>query len=284
MKNHFYQILLRWIPKKMMSRWMGKFSRHRFSKFMIPYYIQFYNIDLTPVKRPVKDFENLLDFFIREYREDARPIDSQVSSLVSPVDGTVLQMGKIEHRSLLQVKGITYTLEELLGEDPKKISKYINGDFVTIYLSPKDYHRIHMPVTGEIVESTYISGDLYPVNRLGVHSIPGLFARNERLITYIQASWGEFGLIKVGATNVGSIHVTYDSEISTNQRTEKKLDHKHYHPAHQLKKGEELGRFEFGSTVILLFQPGHIEWAIEQKPGTRVQMGQELARIKKMYQ
>lgn len=279
MKNYWNRILWGAFPKKLLSRLMGKFARHRLSKHLIPYYIQHFDIDLTPVKRSVDEFEHLLDFFTREYRSDARPIDNDPTTIISPVDGVISQIGKIQDRSILQVKGITYTLDELLCTDQEHINKYVNGNFVTIYLSPRDYHRIHMPYTGKIEKATHVSGALYPVNQSGVRFIPRLFAINERLITYIQTEFGEICMIKVGATNVGSIKVVYDDKIITNRRTRRKVIHKHYQPAIPFEKGNELGRFEFGSTVILLFEPNQVDWVVEAKPHTKVQMGQGLASI-----
>lgn len=281
LKKHLGRLIWRLIPKKIMSRLVGRFAKHRLSKHMIPLYIKYFDIDCTPVKKTVDEFDSLLDFFVREYHMDARPIDQQIDTVISPVDGTISQMGEINRTSLLQVKGISYTLDELLGENQEKINKFTNGYFVTIYLSPRDYHRIHMPLLGEIKEMTYISGELYPVNEVGLKYIPRLFARNERLISYIHAGEREICMIKVGATNVGSIKVAYDSEITTNRRTRKKLTHKEYHPAYPLEKGDELGRFEFGSTVILLFPPEQIDWMVKTESGTRVQMGQAIARILK---
>ena len=269
------------LPKKSLSRLTGRLARHRLSRHLIPYYIKYFNIDLAPVKRSVDEFEHLLDFFTREYRAEARPIDNRPFTIVSPVDGVISQIGEIENRSLLQVKGMQYTLDELLCGNQEHIDKYVNGKFVTIYLSPSDYHRIHMPFSGKIKEVMHIPGDLYPVNQSGVRLIPRLFARNERLISYIDTDYGEICLIKVGATNVGSIKVNYDDELQTNRWNGKKVIHKRYQPAHQLEKGMELARFEFGSTIILLFEPNQIKWLIEEKPNGRVQMGQALAMILK---
>lgn len=279
MDKRWSKIFWRWIPKKFLSRMMGKIARHRLSKHLIPYYIKFFKIDLRPVKRSIDEFEHLLDFFTREYRTEARPIDNRPSTVISPVDGVISQIGKINNRSLLQVKGMMYTLDELLCGQEEQINKYVDGNFVTIYLSPKDYHRVHMPVSGKIGNITQVPGELYPVNKSGVQLIPRLFAQNERLISYIQTEFGEICLIKVGATNVGSIKVVYDNEICTNRKNNKKVIHKQYQPAFQFKKGTELGRFEFGSTIILLFEPNQIKWLIEAKPDTRVQMGQALATI-----
>jgi len=280
MGSRWLRLFWHCIPKKGLSRFTGWAARHRLSRHFIPYYIKFFNIDLAPVKRSIDEFEHLLDFFTREYRAEARPIDPNPSTVISPVDGVISQIGQIDHRSLLQVKGMKYTLDELLCGQQEHIDRFVNGKFVTIYLSPRDYHRIHMPFTGKIEEVTHIAGQLYPVNQNGVRLIPRLFARNERIISYIQTEYGEIGLVKVGATNVGSIKVNYDNELRTNRwRRGKKVMHKRYQPAHQLEKGTELARFEFGSTVILLFEPNRIKWLVEEKPNTRVKMGQALATI-----
>ncbi|RAL25724.1 archaetidylserine decarboxylase [Thermoflavimicrobium daqui] len=279
MKEKFQYFFWKGLPKRALSRLIGTFAQTRLSRRMIPFYIKHFQIDLSPVKKPVDQFENLLDFFIREYRPEARPIDLNADIVVSPVDGVVRQIGDIHQGLLLQAKGISYSLHRLLAENDQKTHKFTGGKFVTIYLSPRDYHRIHMPFEGVIKELAYIPGDLYPVNDLGTKLFPGLLALNERVISYIQTELGEIALIKVGATNVGSIKVSFDEQIVTNPRSKKGLEHKVYEQAHQLAKGEEMGRFEFGSTVILLFEPNQIDWLIEAKEGTQVQMGQPLARM-----
>ncbi|MBA4492942.1 archaetidylserine decarboxylase [Paenactinomyces guangxiensis] len=280
MKITLSRLFWRWLPKKKISRWAGNFAKHPASRRLIPWYIKRFNIDLTPVKRPVHDFENLMEFFIRELNPDARPIDPDPRIVVSPVDGTISQSGKILEGTLIQAKGVTYSLEHLLGKQDQ-IHRFTGGQYITIYLSPRDYHRIHMPVSGTIREVTYIPGELYPVNETGVHLIPGLFAENERVISYISTDFGVVALIKIGATNVGSIKLVFDEEVKTNPHREKPQEHKRYEKSVSLEKGDELGRFEFGSTVILLFEPDQIDWTIDVKPGTKVQMGQSLARILK---
>ncbi len=281
MKSSYLRWFWRSLPKKMISAWVGKIAQKSFTKRLIPWYIKHFQIDVAPIKKPLDQFENLLDFFVREYRPEARPIAMEPDLMISPVDGRVSQIGQIQQGALFQAKGITYSLEDLLGKQQKYTKRFINGSFVTIYLSPRDYHRIHMPLTGKITESTYIPGQLYPVNEWGVKWIPGLFVVNERLVTYIETGLAAVALVKVGATNVGSIKVTYDSDVVTNRRGAPSLEHKVYSAPHTLRKGEEVGRFEFGSTIILLLEPDFAEWVTELKPGTPVQMGQPLARIKR---
>ncbi|HEX3014962.1 MAG TPA: archaetidylserine decarboxylase [Desulfobacteria bacterium] len=162
------------------------------------------------------------------------------------------------------------------GQDYEKARSYENGTFLTIYLSPSDYHRIHTPIAGEVRHSTYIPGTLFPVNPFGVRMVKGLFARNERLVTYLQSrNAGMVALVKVGAIIVGSVRVNY-SDCTTNLPGGR-LEKKDYPAGIRLAKGEELGRFEFGSTVILLFQPGRIR--LDVCPGQRVRMGQAIGRV-----
>jgi phosphatidylserine decarboxylase len=268
----------KYLPKKKISHWMGKFAKQRWSRYLIPIYIKIFHVDIQFVKKPLHQFNNLLEFFTRELLPEARPVDFSEQVIISPVDGTISQMGTIEQGRLLQGKGVLYSLERLLGNQKKYIDKFMGGQFVTIYLSPRDYHRIHTPLGSEVVESTYIPGKLYPVNRFGVRKVPGLFAINERMISYLHTACGYVALIKVGATNVGSIKVVFDEEIATNPRRPKPITHKVYSYVH-LDKGDEIGWFEFGSTVLLLFESNRIEWMVGVKPDTTVRMGEGLARI-----
>lgn len=277
MKKKIQRIAWHYLPKKKLSYMVGKLSKHRLSKRLIPYYIKAYQIDLSAVKKPLNEFDNLLDFFIRELKPEMRPIDKREDVVTSPVDGTISQIGRIHEETIIQAKGLNYSLTELLGDDKENIDRFINGQFVTIYLSPSDYHRIHSPVEGKVIKLVYIPGELFPVNRQGVDLIPDVFVKNERVISYIKNDYGFYALVKVGATNVGSIKVVFDDNIPL--KNKKGVHHQNYSNDVLLSKGEELGRFEFGSTVILLFQPQQVKWIIEPTAGTKVQMGQALARL-----
>lgn len=279
MKQRYLQWVLKYLPKRTISRWMGKLARQPWSRRLIPIYIRYFRVDLTPVKKPVHEFENLLAFFIRELRPDMRPVAREDHLIISPVDGTISQVGEITEGKLFQAKGITYSLEELLGHQKKYVKSFFGGRFMTIYLSPSDYHRFHMPLDGKIHACTHLPGELYPVNPMVVNCMKGIFVINERLISYIDSmDCGKVAMVKVGATNVGSIKVSYDRNIATNLKA-KKESFQTYDPAFSFKKGEELGWFEFGSTVILLFEPNQIDWMNHCVPGAKVQMGQAVARI-----
>lgn len=278
MKLKWINLFWKIIPKKVLSRTFGRFARHPLSRHVIPWYVRYYRIEKDVIKKDLHEFENLLSFFVRELKAEARPIDSSFDTIISPVDGTVSQWGMIEEGVLIQAKGISYSLVQLLGGHSEYCSRFVGGYFLTIYLSPRDYHRIHMPVVGKVEASTYVSGELYPVNRWGVEHIPSLFAINERVITYIQTSYGLVSMVKVGAMNVGSIKVVFDDEIATN-KVRLVSGHKKYSSPIMLPKGSELGRFELGSTVILLFEPGQVEWTCSLEPGTTLTMGQCIARF-----
>ncbi|OYD08889.1 archaetidylserine decarboxylase [Paludifilum halophilum] len=279
MKERLFLTLLQMIPKKTVSRWMGRLARTSFSRRLIPYYIRRFDVDLSQISRPVSEYGSLLDFFVRGLQEGARPVHSDPESVTSPVDGTISQIGSIDNGTLLQAKGVSYSLEALLGGDKEKVRDFQGGWFLTIYLSPRDYHRIHTPIQGRVTSLTYIPGTLFPVNAFGVRKIPGLFAKNERLITYMEGTCGRVAVVKVGATNVGSIKVNYDPEVTTNRRRGKQVEKRAYPSKKVLEKGAELGRFEFGSTVILLFQPECIQWNEGMAPGSILKMGQPVGQV-----
>jgi phosphatidylserine decarboxylase len=279
MKDSVLRFMWKIASKKSLSRLVGIISKKSFSRHFIPHYVKKFQIDLTPVKRPLNEFTSLLDFFVRELKPETRPIDPDPDIVVSPVDGVVAQMGPIYVHTLIQAKGTHYHLGELLA-GTEHVSTFTDGYYMTIYLSPRDYHRIHSPIAGEVTSLTYVPGNLYPVNPSGVRLFPRLFSQNERVISYIKNNSGQVALVKVGATNVGSIKVKFDEEISTNRKSRLKKEKK-YHGSVVLKKGEELGRFEFGSTVILLFEENMVElfWLGDLTIGTSLQMGQPIAKV-----
>lgn len=268
------------LPQNALSRTMGRITSTRFSRMAIRRYIRHYRIDVDCIEKPVEEYRSLKEFFTRRLKPGTRPIAPGADTIISPVDGTVSQMGDIQEGTLIQAKGLEYSVSELLGCSPELSQQYQGGKFITIYLSPRDYHRIHMPVTGTLKSYSYVPGRLYPVNRLGVEQVDRLFARNERLVTFIDSpEIGSVAVVKVGALFVGSVKVTYCRRTTTNV----KRGRSEYEPIKDtplLQKGEELGWFEFGSTVILLFENGKIDWAPEVKEGAQLKMGQALAKRK----
>lgn len=269
-----YQIL----PVKIISRLVGKFARSSFSRPLIPIYARCFNIDCRQAEHEISAYNSLRDFFIRRLQPGLRIIDPDPQAIVSPVDGMISNLGLIEADRLIQAKGVYFTVADLLAGEPDEWVKYRGGQFITIYLSPRDYHRIHTPLTGTVKSFTYVPGSLFPVNPFGVKAVKGLFARNERLITYLETRAGWVAVVKVGATIVGSVRVVYDDSLNTNI-TGGRIRRGQVNPAVVLAKGEELGRFEFGSTVILLFEPGRIKFREDLEPGRPVQMGEKFGWI-----
>jgi len=261
------------LPKRTLTAAVAAFARSSLSRFIIPWYIRHYDIDTSDADLPVDAYGSLLGFFCRSLKAGSRPVET--SSIVSPVDGVVSEMGRIQEGRLLQAKGCTYSLQALLGDDGLAM-KFLNGSYLTLYLSPRDYHRIHMPVDGDIVRWKYIPGNLYPVNQSGVHSIPGLFTKNERLVTQIKMVSEEMALVKVGATIVGSIRTIYGPVFTSTWSRRRRFPEVGI-TQQAIQKGSEIGRFEFGSTVILLFQPG-MSKTFSVQHGERIRAGQALVK------
>lgn len=274
MVRRFSIWLLKAIPQKWVSRQAGKLARSRISRRAIPWFIRRYGVDWQEAEAHWREYPSLGEFFIRKLKPGQRIIDQSPNTVVSPVDGVVSQLGKAEEGHLIQAKGVNYSLAGLLG-DETEASRFYGGHYITIYLSPKDYHRIHVPVSGRISGYRYCPGKLFPVNQIGVQGIPGLFARNERLITYIDTDAESVALVKVGATIVGSVRVLYDS-VRTNSKGKPSAEQ--WKEGHRVQKGDEVGYFQFGSTVILVFEPGSVEWRDGLSEGTILRMGETIAQ------
>ncbi|HTV97045.1 MAG TPA: archaetidylserine decarboxylase [Steroidobacteraceae bacterium] len=215
------------------------------------------------------------EFFTRALRADARPIAAGASDIACPVDGRVSECGGVEADSLLQAKGRRYGLIELLAAQDWA-PRFSGGSFATIYLAPFDYHRIHMPVSGRLLDTVYVPGRLFSVNEATAQRVPRLFARNERVLTLFEGAFGQFAVILVGALNVGSMSTVWAGDITP--RARRAVTHL---PASavELEKGAELGRFNMGSTVIVLFQAGRARWRPELGAGMRVRCGESLGTL-----
>jgi phosphatidylserine decarboxylase len=221
------------------------------------------------------------DFFTRALKPGARPIAPEPEIIVSPVDGTVSQCGELLNESILQAKGQHYTLQELLAGGEDSITAYRNGSFACIYLAPYNYHRIHMPYAGAALKNIYVPGDLFSVNASTARAVPRVFARNERLICEFNTSIGRVAVILVGALHVGSIETVHCGEVNPPPRRRKQPEIIAKGIGRAFDKGEELGRFNMGSTVVLLFERGRIHWDDSVKPNATVQLGRPIARLVK---
>lgn len=262
------------LPQHLLSRMMFRFTRieNTFIKNnFISWFIKSYQVDLSEaVKDNAKDYKNFNEFFTRKLKTKARVIED--GKIVCPVDGSVSQLGHIKDSKILQAKGHLFTVNKLLAEDSRSV-KYSNGFFATIYLSPKDYHRIHMPYDGVLNSMTYIPGDLFSVNGNTTNKVDGLFARNERVVCYFETEFGQCALILVGAIFVGSMQTVWHGQITPPYK--KKMQIYDYKDRQiKFKKGDEIGRFNMGSTVIMLMPNNSNKFTLDESQ--LVRMGQSI--------
>ena len=252
--------LLRFLPRNLISRAFGGLAGLRrprwFARALKLWFARRFELDLGEAEKPIEEYDCLLAMFTRRLRDGSRTVDEGPRVLVNPVDANVGAFGRIEGSTLLQAKGMEYGLEALLGS-PERARAFENGSYATLYLSPKDYHRIHSPVGGEVVETLYEPGTLWPVNPPAVARIPQLFAVNERVSTLIEGEAGAVAVVMVGATNVGHIRLSYDS-LESNQGSPRV--HRRHDPALPIARADELGTFMLGSTVVLLVAGEGFAW------------------------
>lgn len=271
------------LPQHFLSRCMHCLARWQagpLTRFIIRLFIKIYGVNMQEAQRPaVSAYKNFNDFFTRALSPAVRPQAQSPTSIVSPVDGSISQLGTIEQGQILQAKGKDYSLADLLAGEQVMIEKFDQGHFTTIYLSPRDYHRIHMPIEGQLLAMTYVPGQLFSVNDASCRSVDNLFARNERVICYFDTILGTTAVILVGALFVGSMETVWQGPIAPATR-EKKISSWDYtkDPTGRLfYRGEEMARFNMGSTVILLFEEGRISWSPTLEAGTNVRMGEAIA-------
>ena len=240
---------------------------------MIRLFIWKYNVDMSlGEKSSAADYGTFNEFFTRALRPGGRTITRTDAGLTSPVDGTVSAAGAIEDTRLFQAKGKDYSLADLVNGDREHVGYYRNGSFITLYLSPRDYHRVHIPADAELHSMAYVPGQLFSVNPRSVRRVSGLFARNERVITTFRTAMGMMSVIFVGAIFVGSVETVWHGQVTP--AGNRQYSCKRYEPGMVFKQGDEIGRFNMGSTVILLTEPDKIKWTVT---GERVFMGQQIA-------
>lgn len=259
MAKPFFRLLTELSSRKSISRITGAFAKSKASRRLIPWFVKSYGIRAEDAEKQIGEYASLNDFFTRRLKPGLRPVETKPDSLVSPVDAAITGMGTIQAGQIVGVKGQDYTIEELLNRSPR-IVNYLGGFYFVLYLSPTDYHRIHTPVTGKIVEKEHVPGKVYPVNEFGLRFMRRVLSRNERLISYIQHAFGEVAVVKVGAFNVSSIQ--YVSPLPE-----------------KLSGGDELAYFEFGSTIVLLTETGSFDPSSDLKVGSLVKMGQALGTL-----
>ena len=242
-------------------------------------FLKLYDVRLDEVGGRVPgDFATFNDFFIRELKDGARPIDPDPNSIVSPADGTLSQSGTLRGNRLLQAKGIDYTLEELLAADLDNAREFDGGEFATIYLAPYNYHRVHAPAAGELVAAHYVPGDLFSVNSRTAAHVPGLFSRNERVNLHFRTAFGPMVVVLVGALNVGSISTPWSGEMRPRKSgVVERIDIST--APRDVARGDLLGWFNMGSTVIVLLPKNSVRWHDGFEAGTTTVMGKAIGEL-----
>ena len=268
------------IPGHLVSRLIHRFTRIRNPRIKNPFtrwFIKQFGINLDEaLLGDPSDYEHFNAFFTRELKPGVRPIVEGDDTIACPVDGAISQATPIRDGRVFQAKGHDYSLETLLGGSAERAAPFQGGIFTTIYLSPRDYHRIHMPVTGTLREMVHVPGRLFGVFPATTRVIPGLFARNERVVSIFDTELGPMAMVKVGAVNVGSIETVWAGEVTPPAGRVVRSWHYESDDAITLEKGEEMGRFNMGSTVILIFGPDAVEWAEGIEAEQKVRLGQLL--------
>ena len=268
------------LPQHLLSRCLGALARCPWPwvhQPLIRGFVRVFGVDLSEAERREPDaYESFNDFFTRALRPGARPLPEREDAILCPADGTLSRAGGIRGSELLQAKGQHYSLLELLGDDPALASEFINGSFATIYLAPRDYHRVHMPLPGRLRGWTHVPGRLFSVNDTTARQVPRLFTRNERVVAVFDTDRGPLAVVLVGAMIVAGIETVFAGQHTP-------LPHRVRHqPADarmELAAGDELGRFLLGSTVIVLLPEGVGQWRDNLSAGTPVRMGEALGRL-----
>jgi len=281
MKTKIYTFIQYILPHKLLSRlvnWLMRVKTKWLKNFIITRIAKSYNVNMDEAySSNLDDYPHFNAFFTRKLKDGVRPIDKNNNTIISPVDGAISQCGNIKQGRIFQAKGFDFSVEELLACDKDTASYYKNGTFATIYLSPKDYHRMHAPVDCTVTKTIHIPGRLFSVAKWTAQSIPRLFARNERLVCYLDTEFGQVAYILVGAIMVSSMETVFNGLVTppyAKQVTQVALNENT-----TLKKGDEVGRFNMGSTVILLFPPGAVALEKDLTEDKVVKLGEKIATI-----
>ena len=272
------------MPQLYLTQLAGWFAQQKWgavTHFVIKAFAKKYNVDMSEAKKEnFSDYESFNQFFIRELKDDARKINENPTALCLPADGRVSQIGHIDDERLLQAKGHFFSLSDLLAGDEELVNTFKNGEFATIYLSPRDYHRVHMPCDATLRKMIYVPGDLFSVNPFLAEHVPNLFARNERVICVFDTAFGPMAQILVGATITASMSTVWAGVINPPRTGEVKVWTYQGDSAIKLTKGQEMGAFQLGSTVINLFPANSVTLAEHLEVDVPVRMGKILATMK----
>ena len=265
------------VPQHWLSRLTGWLADVRnpiwLKNFVIEQFVKQYEVNMAEAEQPDPTaYANFNDFFTRPLKADARPMAD--ADIVCPADGAISQLGAIEEGRIFQAKGQYFSTRELLGGDEERAALFQDGQFATIYLSPRDYHRVHMPLAGRLTATSYIPGKLFSVNGVTAENVERLFARNERLVCYFDTELGPMAMILVGAMVVAGIETVWSGQEAPVTKDPVRVDYQKLPEPVSLAKGEEMGRFKLGSTVILLFPKGSMAWDEQYVAGTATRLGE----------
>ncbi|PCJ43406.1 MAG: phosphatidylserine decarboxylase [SAR86 cluster bacterium] len=275
----FFQYI---VPQHFLSRAIGLLANCKIAfikNFLIKIFIKKYKVNLAEAEiKSAEEFSCFNDFFTRNLEPDARPIDAEANAIICPVDGAVSAIGDIEIGKIFQAKGKSFSLSALLGGDQKLADAFHGGKFATLYLSPRDYHRIHMPLTGTLEEMIYIPGKLFSVNQTTAANIDELFAKNERVVCIFKTDIGPMAVILVGAMIVASIETVWAGQVAPS-KLNKHVERYQEHAPITIRRGEEMGRFKLGSTAIVLFPANVMSWESSLQTASGIQLGQKIGTI-----
>ena len=268
------------IPKQALTLLAGSIARAQggaFTTRLIAWFVQRYRVNMAEAENPdISSYASFNDFFTRALQTGARPLAQ--ADLICPVDGAISQLGRIEGQQIFQAKGHQYSSTALVGGDAALAARFDNGHFATLYLSPRDYHRIHMPCAARLMRMIYVPGDLFSVNPTTARGVPGLFARNERVVCVFEreGGLGALVLVLVGATIVGSMATPWHGTVNA-PRPGKLCEWRYENECIEFKQGDEMGRFLLGSTVVMLFPQGPLQFNPTWQPGGAVRLGEGMA-------
>ena len=278
-------LIQRLLPQRLMGRLVYRLARCRWrwvSRPLIRWFAHRHAVDLREAEYDhLESYASLNEFFTRRLKPGARPITGGERTLISPVDGFLTQFGSADGGEMIQAKGLSYRLEALLGEPAERVAALMSGACATLYLAPHQYHRVHLPLAGVLRRTRYIPGKRYSVNARTAAVVPGLFCRNERVVCWFETAAGPMAVVLVGALNVSSIGTAWLGEIASGSgRVWEAAEPSGRGSSRGFGRGEEIGRFNLGSTVVMVLPPEQVEWRLELKPGQAVRMGQALATIR----
>lgn len=265
------------LPQHLISRLVGKLANCRWiwlKNYLIHRFIKHFKVDMSEaVQTDYRAYPSFNAFFIRELKPELRPVASNPKVIISPADGLISQAGRIKQGRIFQAKGHYFNLVELIGGSEAKSLPFWNGCYSTVYLAPKNYHRVHMPFSGQLQEMIYIPGKLFSVNTLTASAIPNLFARNERMVAFFSTNMGDMAVIMVGAMIVAGIDTAWSGLITPGRsiHSQRYTDEMIF-----FNKGDEIGKFQLGSTAIVLFANNNVRWGENIQPQTEILMGSRL--------